>query len=221
MTRRGFTLIELLLAIGLLLAIAALTMPTFFSGLAERAYDSAADILQNQLLLARSEAIMTGRPVEVLYEPDPPRVVARYFEVDSPEPAPGSQRSAEGDTVELDVAAAGDPIVESWADHRLPDGLALAREAEPVEAQAASSPTDDRVLRLAVFMPDGSALLRGDAWLRDEHGRRGRCVVNPFTGMPSFERVDAGAQAGDAVEQAPTPEDDEPDFDRDEPENGP
>ena len=48
-----------------------------------------------------------------------------------------------------------------------------------------------RPIRLALFMPDGSAVLAEPVWIRDEHGRRGRLAVNHWTGLPSFERREA------------------------------
>ena len=72
-------------------------------------------------------------------------------------------------------------------------------------------------LRLAVYMPDGSALLVQSVWIRDDHGRRGKIEVNPWTGLPSFDRV-VGAQADDAtadedpVESEQEPKDPVDDF---------
>ncbi len=89
MNRRGLTLIELLLAIGLVLIVGALVLPTVFTGLRERSFESAAEVVRNQLLLARAHAQVTRRPVEVLYANLPPRrpgVRARYFLVDAPGP---------------------------------------------------------------------------------------------------------------------------------------
>lgn len=60
MNRRGVTLLELLLAIALLLALGAIVLPPLFVRLNERAFESSAEIVRNQLLLARAHAQITG-----------------------------------------------------------------------------------------------------------------------------------------------------------------
>jgi type II secretory pathway pseudopilin PulG len=44
-------------------------------------------------------------------------------------------------------------------------------------------------VRLAVFMPDGSAMLGEDLWLNDDDGRWGRISINPWSGLPMFQRL--------------------------------
>ena len=200
MNRRGLTLIELLLAIGLVLIVGALVLPTVFTGLRERSFESAAEVVRNQLLLARAHAQVTRRPVEVVYANVPPRrpgVRARYFLVDAPGPAiyrptgGAASGEAEADPFPIDDQWQTTPeqvIVEGWADRDLPDDLRLTDRAE----------SDRVVLRLAVYMPDGSAPLMQPVWLRDEHGRRGKIEVNPWTGLPSFERF-MSARVNDAI----------------------
>ncbi len=58
------------------------------------------------------------------------------------------------------------------------------------------------VLRLAVYMPDGSAPIVQPVWISDEHGRRGKIEINSWTGLPSFERV-----VGDDTVMPEEPED--------------
>ena len=98
MNRRSLTLLELLLAIGLLLAMAALVFPTVLKGFGERAFESSAEVARNQLLLARAHAQAAGQPVEVTYYSPPSRVEARLFQAglrgieqgQSPDPLDGS-----------------------------------------------------------------------------------------------------------------------------------
>ena len=173
MKRRAITLIELLLAIGLLVVLGGIVLPAVFTGLRERAFESTGEVIRNQLLLARAHAQATRRPVEVVYDHRPnrsARVGARYF------PVGLDDRQQQADPRYV--------IVESWADRGLPDGLRLA------DPRGAAPPDDEpRSLRLAVYMPDGSALLTRPAWVLDDHGRRGRLEVNPWTGLPSFKRI--------------------------------
>ena len=206
MNRRGLTLIELLLAIGLVLIVGALVLPAIFTSLGERSFESAGEVVRNQLLLARAHAQLTRRPVEVVYANVPPRrpgVRARYFLVDAP--GPSIRRSTDGaaspeteaDPFPMDDELQTNPdqaIVEAWADRDLPDGLRFTDRAEAETTET----TETLVLRLAVYMPDGSALLVQPVWIRDDHDRRGRIDVNPWTGLPSFERL-ASARIHDAT----------------------
>ena len=201
MNRRGLTLIELMLAIGLVLILGGLVLPTIFTGLRERSFESGAEVIRNQLLLARAHAQVTRRPVEVIYESNPPRrpgLRARYFLID----APGPSARNESDPFPIDDESETNPeqvIVESWADRDLPDGLRLTQRPDTVELPA--------MLRLAVYMPDGSAPIVQTLWIRDDHGRSGKFEVNSWTGLPSFERIIGDAAAiPDESEDPDSPE---------------
>lgn len=64
--RRGFTLLELLLVIALLLAIAAMAIPTFSSALARRQLAESAEHLRSLMYLARAEAA-GGKRLQILF----------------------------------------------------------------------------------------------------------------------------------------------------------
>ena len=211
MARRALTLLELLLALSLLLALGAIALPVAMDSLRERTFEASSDILRNQLLLARAHAGASGRPVEVLYEAGPPRVVARYFRAEMPQEMPQEQRderkraprrAEERNLVPFSAAENGtrfpqDAIVEGWAENPLPLGLWIAGEppgnAGAPQAAAAAEP-EPRPLRLALFMPEGSALLCRRVWIGDEHGRQAKLVINPWTGLASIERLPAGGE---------------------------
>ncbi len=237
-TRRGVTLLELLLAVGLVLALAAMTLPVMFRSLDERSFESAVDSVRNQLLLARAHAQSSRRPVEVRFEPEPPRIVARYFDAEADEATPLAQQSGVEDLLPLESEPVSEPpgtdalsIVESWSEYYLPERLWMARERpELVPASAGLLPPDARrdealpSLRLAIYMPDGSALLAVESWLCDEDQRHGRCTINPFTGLALIERVrgelpeEPEEDEGDEEEQT---EDEEPRFEEPGPEERP
>ena len=80
MNRRGFTLLELLIVIGLVLGLGALVWPAMTKFQQERIFDSTVEIVRDQLMLARAHAQATGKPVEVIYLSQPPRVEARMFD---------------------------------------------------------------------------------------------------------------------------------------------
>ncbi len=142
--------------IAILLAIGSLVLPVTVEASRGRAFDSAAESVRAQLLLARVHAQSTGQPVEVAYIAQPPRVAARFFDAESPE------------------------IPYAWADLALPGGVRIEPDPQPDELLAAERFT------LAVFTPDGSALLAAPALIRDDHGRQERLAVNPWTGLPAL-----------------------------------
>lgn len=225
MNRRGVTLLELLLAIALVLAVGALVMPALVDRLGERAFESSAEIVRSQLLLARAHAQATGEPVEVRFEPEPPRVAARWFEPDPgslelPEDdagGPGLQ-AASADLPSADEDEAPDALVipEPWADRLLADGVRITDRPDVVDGaaeQPVASGQDEtlRPIRIALYMPDGSAVLAEPVWFHDDHGRRGRLTVNRWTGLPTFEQVTRSPdELTEQQEEAPAQEEDEP-----------
>ncbi len=220
MARRALTLLELLLALSLLLAIWALVLPVALESLRERAFEANAENVRNQLLLARAHAGASGRPVEIAYEPSPPRIEARYFQVDVADDA-ASDLDREPGPAPVPI----DPIVEGWADTVLPEGFTIsAAQSGPapkvgLTAADAAEDAPSGPLRLAVFMPDGSALMSRPVWLGDVHGRQAKLTINPWTGLSSQERSAAGevAETAPAAAEEPPPEDDRPPPEDDEP----
>jgi hypothetical protein len=139
--RAGLSLFEVLVAIGILVALAAVSLPWAWSRLAARDLPESAETITALLMLARAEAMSTGRLVEV-------RV--RRGEADASIPNPSMEvRSSyldpdrlsfeEGSAAELDEAfefadadqdAPTSQIGASWSRRRLPAGLGL----RPIEA---------------------------------------------------------------------------------------
>jgi Tfp pilus assembly protein FimT len=213
MNRRSVSLVEVLIAVALLLGIAAIVTPSVVNSLDERAFESAADVTGEQLMLARAHAQATGQTIEVRYRPEKSAVEARIFapwlghwarsttnapggsEVSTNQPSTNARDDRDGPSL----------IPEPWANRsinksvriacRVPlgvsqresSGMSLTpEEAAAIEAELTN--TDD--VRLAVFMPDGSALLGDPFWLEDGDGRMGKLTVNPFSGLPIWERLE-------------------------------
>ncbi len=217
MPRRGLTLLELLIAIGLVVALGALVFPTMMGRQRQRSFDSTIQIIRDQLLLARAHAQATGIPVEVMYYSEAPHVEARMFR---PERATSRFGDADGSAAMLDFGEEPDEdllIPEGWAYRHLAEGVQITR-TQPQELQdgyddsfgsfdddlgayfddASASLVPDqppRTIRLAVFLPDGSALLSEGVWVVDDDSRARRIEVNPWTGLPIFDAtaVDRGA----------------------------
>lgn len=213
---RALTLLETLLALVLLLALGAIVVPSIVRGLEERTFEQAADVTSEQLMLARAHALTTGEPVEVTFRAETSKVEARLFSAASPlsefdaigivSAAPVSvARPRVNKPSRREAPEASREIAESWATRPLAKGVRivsqLPHQPDSAAADQGASPNDtadDQTIeemvkgqdvRLAVFLPDGSALASGPVWLGDEAGRWGKLTVNPWSGMPMFRRV--------------------------------
>lgn len=98
-------------------------------------------------------------------------------------------------------------IYESWANQELPSGYRISDEP-PVDA---NEPSDAMMggerfelggtellsngsaardpIRLALFLPDGSAIAGDTRWLIDDENRSAKLTINPWTGLPAIEPV--------------------------------
>ncbi len=72
-----------------------------------------------------------------------------------------------------------------------------------------------RTIRLAVFLPDGSALLGEGVWVVDNDGRARRIEVNPWTGLPIFDATAVNRGAVEVADDA-EPDDELEELERDE-----
>ncbi|UCD76493.1 MAG: prepilin-type N-terminal cleavage/methylation domain-containing protein [Phycisphaerales bacterium] len=248
MPRRGFTLLELLIAIALLLALGALSLPAIMGQLDERRFESAVELTTSHLLLARAHAQATGRTVEVLYRFPPARLEARIFQ-------PGEMSEGDPSDWPSNEGIAGDEegeetgyyslewdeeqntaglIHEGWALRALPAGIRLSSAppdgaegllaewsefeeeswgegfSPPVEPMPAEEDDDPVTIRLAVFLPDGSALICEPAWLWDRNDHLERLTVNPWSGLPQIQDDDLVGESQareDLAEESPGTED--------------
>lgn len=214
MNRRSLSLVEVLIAVTLLLGVAAIVTPYVVDSLDERAFQAAADVTGEQLLLARAHAQATGQSVEVRYRRDDSAVEARIFSpwlgtwgspsaIDSQSSGPRSSSSFSGAESERSKSQPS-VIAEPWANRTIGKSVRIASRPSAgsphetlrdslagdvrADIEAELTTTDD--IRLAVFMPDGSALLGDPFWFEDEDGRIGKLTVNPFSGQPIWERLE-------------------------------
>ncbi|MEY5061782.1 MAG: hypothetical protein RIS45_1703 [Planctomycetota bacterium] len=196
--RRGLSIVELLVAIGVVLAIAAMVIPWTAGWLGGRELDNAEDNLTMQMMMARAAAREEGRPVEVIAEFDgvSSRVKARWME--SGDDA-GLTRSGPRD--EVDGASDDDvdsSIDANWASVRLPHGVRVALGLAADREASAKQPADDADLlpsargeTIAIFLPDGTVFFAPVFMLRTDAGSLRAMKVDRATGVPQ------------AVEQAP------------------
>lgn len=200
MNRRGFTLLELLIVIGLVLGLGALVWPAMTKFQQERIFDSTVEIVRDQLMLARAHAQATGKPVEVIYLSQPPRVEARMFD-------PILRAMQENDDLESlnlsDEQLEDSVIAEPWAYRHLPSKVHISNKPQQNNDgddlyEFSDFSEDDfldfdqdpqpRIIRLAIFLSDGSALLGNPFWIVNSDGRQGRIAVNPWTGIAGYEQ---------------------------------
>ncbi|MCH8822277.1 MAG: prepilin-type N-terminal cleavage/methylation domain-containing protein [Planctomycetes bacterium] len=200
MNRRGFTLLELLIVIGLVLGLGALVWPAMTKFQQERIFDSTVEIVRDQLMLARAHAQATGKPVEVIYLSQPPRVEARMFD-------PILKAMQENDDLESlnlsDEQLEDSVIAEPWAYRHLASKVRISNKPQQNDDgddlyEFSDFPEDEfldfdqepqpRIIRLAIFLSDGSALLGKPFWIVDSDNRQGRIAVNPWTGIAGYEQ---------------------------------
>ncbi|MHC4908471.1 MAG: prepilin-type N-terminal cleavage/methylation domain-containing protein [Planctomycetota bacterium] len=202
--RPGLTLLELLIALTIVLSITLVVTPPVLRRLDERAFTSACDLLSQQMLLARAHAQSIGGGVEVVHDGASQITQARVFLAAPVDPA------ARGSAPALIDDGEQRAITEPWAMRRLHDGLRLSDVDPRDDATVTGLPSDafggedfvgddadplDELLRLAVFLPDGSSLLGSVIWVTDDDGRIGRLTTNAFTGLVDVERLDGTIRA--------------------------
>lgn len=148
--RAGFSLFEVLVAIGILVAIAAIALPWAWSRLAARDLPDSADAMTAILMLARAEAMSSGRLVEVRIRrgESHPSIEVRSAYLD-----PDRLSFEDGSASDFDEGfgfaepSRGDdgpsrPIGASWAVRRLPAGIGLRPIESGVRAEFGGEDTD-------------------------------------------------------------------------------
>jgi len=193
---RGLTIIEVLIVIAILIAMASLVMPNVVGRFERRSFESTMQQIGAALLMARAHAQMTGRPVEVVYEPGDPdalrpreaQLTARHLDLRDPDVIESLRSEAQAAASDT-PAFAGRPvddvmpdlrddpgapevddraIYEPWANHVLPRGVRVqATTPESLEAIASDAPLDDLL----------GADLRDEPRSREEVDRRVRLAV--------------------------------------------
>lgn len=135
-----------------------------------------------------------------------------------------------------------EPIAMSWSQRQLPGRVEIDREPPPSDddwmflddpsagpgMSGTTMPTEQDMLsrldspfapgaapammRIAIYMPDGSALVTQPAWLFDDHDRASQLTIGAWTGLPQWRerrpRTTASLVEEDAARDAPaTPPD--------------
>jgi len=206
--RRGVSLLEMLVAIGVVIAVAAVVIPWSAGWLGGRELDNAEDNLAMQMVMARAAAREEGRPVEVVADSTggASRVRARWMSGNDDGRDGDFERSARPDGA--DAFGAGSQafsqpwINASWANLNLPHGVRVALGLESSDAlpePAVGGESDESLdgttggQTLAIFLPDGTVFFAPVFMLRTDAGSLRAMKVDRATGVPQ------------AVEHAPVP----------------
>ena len=155
---RGLTLIEILIVIGLLLALAAIAAPAVVQQLEARAFDVGGDVIRRHLQLARAYAQRNRQAVEVVYEVDTRRMIARPFDVER---------------IDADAPTDAPPLATVWSIRELPGRAELSEQAPP------DAPDAKRPPKPAGWPPDSASPHPGPARRGPNSAarrRRARCV---------------------------------------------
>jgi len=218
--RSGFTLVEVLVAVGLLVLIAALSLPVALTNTAGARAQSTERMLRLTPAMARAEAQRLGAPVGVVLLPSPdgaelrvaivrepdakgdnprdlaadPSDVATWPTVAQPQTLPRGTRLWEGELDALDdvepVDAAGVSTLD--AAFAVPDELL---DEAVGESRAGQSP---RAVVLAWFLSDGSAFAGRPAAIRLADDRVLRIRVEALAGKLAFDVLERATERDDA-----------------------
>jgi type II secretory pathway pseudopilin PulG len=231
--QRSLTLLETLIALVLVVAMGALIFPSLMNTLDERAFESVAEETNEQLMRARAHAQVTGSPVEVTYDAHKSQVRARLFQplenfAAPDEDDPDMEAPAASASRPSPQSREGAAITEAWALVNLGRSMRIVSRPPMEKAENALLPPAESLapdeyetledlakgqrIRLAVFMPDGTALMGDQVWLNDDKGRIGVFTINPWSGLPFFKRLaDLSAKAaGDQRSSSPSKSDSRP-----------
>lgn len=194
--RRGLSLIEVLICIGIVAVLLSIALPIGLRTIEEGEVSSAEEEVASELLKARVQAQEGRRPVEVVFEGDPPRLVVRWFNPAASGPLGG------GDGAEVESSVEGQRETELASSFRVIPVTDVEAETGLPLPDVDAKPAPDDSLRVAVFLPDGTLLFAAPFLLMHDNGMRSSISVDPWTGHPEVARknVDAAGESGDAVE---------------------
>lgn len=227
MVRRALTLLETLLVVAIIAAVFAIALPETTGLLAERRFREGAAAVTGHLRLARSIARADGEAVVVMYRHDdqdawleahaPAEALTEIIPLlDGPlaaDPADDLPSTLAGQTTDdpapaLDIdGLAADltrPLPEAWATRRLPARIRLSRLAPDVDGSMARGADGSEIgaipdrAAIAVFLPDGSAIVPGPIVVLGEGGRWSMLHIDALTGRIESGGDEPPAGAADA-----------------------
>ena len=195
---RGLTLIEILVALGIVVALAALVLPTLSWMSRFRPLDTASEDVQALYLRARAHAAVNGRPVQITLSRFD--LEADWFEVETL----SFDDSDVPSDVDADESKTAFPLA-TWSRLGLLDDVRyqprsrfLSESSEEASSWSGSDvrdpafddPADSAVL-LTILLPDGTAISRERLVLSDDMGRIRSILIDELTGRVIITESDA------------------------------
>ena len=198
---RGLTLIEILVALGIVVALAALVLPTLSWMSRFRPLDTASEDVQALYLRARAHAAVNGRPVQITLSRFD--LEADWFEVETLSFDDSDDSDVPSD-VDADESKTAFPLA-TWSRLGLLDDVRyqprsrfLSESSEEASSWSGSDvrdpafddPADSAVL-LTILLPDGTAISREQLVLSDDMGRTRSILIDELTGRVIITESDA------------------------------
>lgn len=219
---RNFTLLEVLIVLAIVGMLAALVTVPFARHLGGAEVEGAASQVQSALSDAQAEARESGRPVRVVATVDHKgRTGVACHPVEPIAPAPDSGLNGAPERHAQSQTSAGMEHAFARATRRvqLPTGVTIqdragAQTPETRRSVGGMAAAPDRgsdpmpmiesrpSRTLAIFLPDGSAVVSGPIRLSGKDGRSSEVRVNPWTGVAVLSS-EAGAEPNLASDVAP------------------
>jgi prepilin-type N-terminal cleavage/methylation domain-containing protein len=231
MSLRGFTLLEIMIALGLLLSVVSLAIPTFVRLLGSTTFEETASQLESVLVMARADAQRDARAIRLVAYTRESGMVVLYTE-----PLESDTASGVGFEQPVDASAPDERIVDDVSFRapgvspgrlrlRLPEGYRIDTAPPPPagvgpsvargDASAAFAPMETldamlvpgvgeetRSVTLGIFLPDGSVIAGSARYLVGSDGQGLELRINRWTGSAMFVAVEPETE-----EPGETPED--------------
>lgn len=181
----GWSVIELVIAAGLVVVLLGIAIPIGYRVLGRSELAATEDNVASELLKARAEAQKSGRPVEVLLETDPSRLILQYVDPSArlSDAVGRSDRPSAARSGSTRNAKRGSAPDADWRRESAIDPSVRVERGESPRGGSAGGTT-----RVAVFLPDGTMLFAATLLLMHESGMQSRVSVDPYTGHPAIER---------------------------------
>lgn len=185
---RAFTVVEVLIALAVIGMMAAIVMIPMTRHMRGAEVDGAAARVQNALSDAQAEARESGVPVSVVaVVGDDGRTGLNSRAIAAPsaesaEPTPGMEHAfaRATRTLSLPQGVTIGALASPAAPTRSIGGMAMPASSESSSDQSSGERT------LAVFLPDGSAVVAGPIRIQGRDGRTSEVRINPWTGIAAL-----------------------------------
>lgn len=182
---RAFTLIEVVIALGLVLLLAGLALPTLIGLTSGAALREGESCVESVAAICRAEAMRRGQVIELAARENADGVTVLLGRRADSAPVSGAGDAPDGD------AAASDPW-PAFLVEELPRGCAVIEDVAEREstgraedggpAAPGGSATPRKAVLIAAFLPSGAAAVKGATKLHAKDRREASIGVNGWTG---------------------------------------